>query len=221
MEEHGAIVRGMGSSKSYPTKKSSQGAKGKRKVKFETFVCSIKDCLEDCCWPAPAKRHVEVIKKENHICRCLNHFDEYMKSNKRNLAEEKGGVPTAPSGAMSSFEALFFHDVPPEVYKRLTQRYTGGHKKYGVGHTNLNWRVGLNDPKYIADRFNHAMDHIVNFLEDLNDKDDNLGGALWNIAFLIVAETRCPEAFREAFIQAKLFGEEAKKVQDRIKEQLK
>jgi hypothetical protein len=139
------------------------------------------------------------------------------RAQRRDLNKENGGVPTAPSGAMSSFEALFFHDIPPEVLVRLAKRYTGGHRKYGVEHVNLNWRTGLNDPKYIVDRFNHAMDHIVNFLEDQNDKDDNLGGAIWNLGFLIVAETRCPKVFREAFIQAKLFGEAAKKVQEKMK----
>lgn len=137
---------------------------------------------------------------------------------KRDVGSENGGVPTAPSGAMSSFKALMYHDIPPEIIRRLAERYTVGHKKYGVGHVNLNWKTGLDDPEYIADRFNHFMEHLMCFLESQNEKDDNLGAMLWNLGFLVVAETKCPEAFELTFIQGKLFGESAAKAQQVIKE---
>ena len=143
------------------------------------------------------------------------------KYKKRNLHTEVGGVATAPCGAMSSFKALFFHDIPPEVLFALANRYTGGHKKYGVGHVNLNWKSGLNDPEYIADRYNHAVTHLISITdEELEEKDEHLEGAIWNVAFLLVAKKRCPEAYKKAFVQGGLFGEAAKELQEKMKNEL-
>jgi hypothetical protein len=139
----------------------------------------------------------------------------------RDVAKERGGIPIAPSGAMSSFKALFFHDIPPEVLFALANRYTGGHRKYGVGHININWKTGLDDPEYIADRYNHAVTHLISNTDlDLAEQDEHLEGALWNVAFLIVAKKRCPKAFKEAFIQGNLIGKAAAELQAKMKEQL-
>lgn len=137
---------------------------------------------------------------------------------KRDLTKERGGKYKAnKSGAMSSYEALFYHDIPTVVLERLAKRYTGGHRKYGVEHVNLNWKTGLNDPKYIADRYNHAMQHMLDLKRFKNKTDDDAGGALWNIAFVIVAEHYFPEAFAEAFCQDELVGLEAKLHQEKLR----
>lgn len=152
----------------------------------------------------------------------LKQSQERRKGSRRKVDQERGGIPTGPSGAMSSFKALFFHDIPPEVLFALAMRYTVGHKKYGVSHVNINWKVGLNDPAYIADRFNHAMTHLISIMDhDLEEQDDHLGGAIWNVAFLITAKKRFPKAYKQAFVQGNLVAEKAKEFQDKLKELLK
>lgn len=139
-------------------------------------------------------------------------------------------VTTGKSTALSSHKALFFHDIPPELIRRIAKRYTGeikdgkpsgGHLKYGTGHLNLNWRVGLDDVEYVVDRFNHLVDHLLDFSENLNDFDDNLAAMAWCIGFLMEAERLAPEVFREAFGQCKLFGEQAKLKNEELKAGLK
>ena len=135
---------------------------------------------------------------------------------KRNIATETNAVAPGETEAKSSHEALYFYDIPPELIRRIGQRYTGGHKKYGVKHTNLNWRIGLTDPKYIADRFNHLVFHLLDFMENMNDNDDNLGGIAWAVGFLMEVERLAPNAFRNVFGQCKLFGESAKLFRSKV-----
>jgi hypothetical protein len=138
-------------------------------------------------------------------------------SKKRKVESEENKVATGTSEAKSSYEALYYHDVPPELIRRVAKRHTVGHKKYGVKHLNINWRIGLNDPKYIADRLNHMFEHMLCLLEDGNDKDDNLGAIAWCAGFLMEAERHAPEAFKSVLGQCKLFGQSAKDLQDKMK----
>jgi len=149
------------------------------------------------------------------------------KKGKTNTKSKELKVATGKTIAMSSHKALFFHDIPPELIRRIAKRYTGeidsygvplgGHVKYGIGHLNLNWRIGLGDPEYIADRFNHLVEHLLYFLEDGNEKDDNLAAIGWCLGFLMEAERHAPEAFKSVFGQCKLFGESARKLQEEMK----
>jgi hypothetical protein len=149
------------------------------------------------------------------------------KKEKRKIKSDDLKVATGKTIAMSSHKALFFHDIPPELIRRIAKRYTGetdsngvplgGHVKYGIGHLNLNWRIGLGDPEYIADRFNHLVEHLLYFLEDGNEKDDNLAAIGWCLGFLMESERHAPEAFKSVFGQCKLFGESAKSLQDKMR----
>lgn len=128
---------------------------------------------------------------------------------KRDITKEKHFVRSR-NGAKSSFNALYFHDIPPELIRRAAKRYTDGHKKYGVGTYNLNWRTGLDDIEYVMERFNHLWEHLLNFLEDGNDKDDNLGAIVWCCAFLMEVERLHPELLKQVIGQSKFEGKTAR-----------
>lgn len=133
------------------------------------------------------------------------------------MAKENSKVRTGKSEAVSSKLALFYHDIPPELIRRIAMRYTGGHKKYGIGHLNLNWRIGITDVAYVADRLNHLFEHILDFLENGNEKDDNLGAIAWSAGFLMEVERHAPEVLQSVIGQCKLFGESAKQLKDKMK----
>lgn len=114
------------------------------------------------------------------------------------------------SNAMSSTEQLFYHDIPPELIKRLAKRYTVGHKKYSGDVTmNLNWRSGLHDPFYCMDRLNHVIEHLMNFLEDGDVRDDNLGAIVWGCAYLMEVERLYPDVLTQVVGQMQLHGKHA------------
>lgn len=136
----------------------------------------------------------------------------------RNIAKEKNHVTPGKTEAKSSIQALFFHDIPPELLRRIAKRYTDGHKKYGVKHTNLNWRIGINDEEYVADRFNHLFTHLINFLEDGNDKDDNLAAIAWSVGFLMEVERHAPKILKSVIGHCKYFGNAAKTFRNSLKE---
>jgi hypothetical protein len=48
----------------------------------------------------------------------------------RNVETEETKVRTGKSGALRSKKSLFYHDIPPELFKRAALRHTVGHKKY-------------------------------------------------------------------------------------------
>jgi len=133
------------------------------------------------------------------------------KDTKRDVTAEEIKIKTGKSSALSSKRSLFFHDVPPELYRRTAKRYTDGHIKYSPNITmNLNWRVGLNDPFYVMDRLNHMFDHMIDFLEHGNSKDDNLGAIAWCCGFLMEVERVSPNTLKEILGQANLVGDNAK-----------
>lgn len=136
----------------------------------------------------------------------------------RRVAEEKLSTTPGKSIAKSSVKSLFYHDVPPELIRRIALRYTEGHQKYGVSHTNLNWRIGLNDSEYVADRINHMFQHMLNFLSDGDVLDDNLGAIAWSVGFLCEVERLSPSTLEEVLGQCKLYGTEAQKYKEVIEE---
>lgn len=128
----------------------------------------------------------------------------------REIQKEKHFVQDTKTGAKSSFKALFFQDIPPELLRRIAKRYTDGHVKYGQGVYNLNWRTGLDNPEYVAERFNHLWTHLINFLENGNELDDNLGAIAWSCGFLMEVERLYPDVLRQVIGQCNLSGEEAR-----------
>lgn len=80
------------------------------------------------------------------------------------------------SGAKSSEKALPYHAIDEVLLRRLALRLQKGIENYGEG----NWQKGVNDKEYQKERYNHAMQHMINFNKDGNTKDDNLGAiACW------------------------------------------
>ena len=141
---------------------------------------------------------------------------------KRDVANEEARVKAgSKSEALSSHSALFYHDVPPELFRRTALRHTVGHKKYIPEITmNLNWREGLDDPHYIMDRLNHMFEHMIEFLDNGNENDDNLGAIAWCAGFLMEAERVSPKLLRQCLRQSHYHGELAsKKKKKLLKEQ--
>lgn len=133
---------------------------------------------------------------------------------RRDITKETNAVKTGTSRAVSSHKALFFHLISPHTLRRLAKRKTDGGIKYGT----VQWRQGINDVEYVADRLNHMFAHMCNFLEDGNEKDDNLGAILWAVDALIEVERLAPEVLKEVVGTSKLFGESATAYHEREKE---
>lgn len=151
-------------------------------------------------------------------------FDEEVeKVRKRDVANEKHHVQTGTSEAKSSKQCLFYHDIPPEFYRRVAERHTVGHKRYNDDPVpitmNLNWRIGLDDPLYVMDRLNHMFEHMVSLIESGNAKDDNLGAIGWCVCFLMECERLHPDVFRKVICQCDYSGQDAKEQQDTLREQ--
>lgn len=123
---------------------------------------------------------------------------------RRNVAETSQ-VVTGNGPAKSSHPAMLFNLISPYVIRRLAQRFTVGGRKYGL----VQWRQGINDAAYVADRFNHLIEHLTAFQAEGNSKDDNLAAAMWNLAALMEVERLCPEALTHVVGITDLFGPDA------------
>jgi len=129
-----------------------------------------------------------------------------MATKKRNIVTETDKQTVGNSGATSSHRALMFNLVSSETIRRLAKRKTEGAIKHGL----VNWRQGINDAEYVADRFNHLVNHLLNFKDKGNRDDDELGGILWAVDALIEVERLCPEALKNVVGICDVFGEAAK-----------
>lgn len=120
------------------------------------------------------------------------------------------------SPALSSHQPLFYHDIPTEAIKVLTQRHTVGHKKYIPEITmNLNWREGLHDAHYIMDRYNHMWEHLLG-MQDADDSDDHFAGVIWNIGFMIEARRVRPDLVAQILGQSKYAGATATEMKEKL-----
>lgn len=128
----------------------------------------------------------------------------------RDLANENPGIAeiTGNSPAVSSHKALNFNLVSPHVLMRLAKRLSDGATKYG----SLQWRQGINDAEYVADRFNHTIQHMLNFMVEGNTKDDNLGAAMWGLHCMMEVERLAPEALNKIVGVSNIYGELATKM---------
>ena len=124
---------------------------------------------------------------------------------KRQIESETSKVKTGKSAAESSHRALLFNLISPYTIRRLAQRKTAGGVKYG----SVQWRQGINDAEYVADRFNHLMEHLLRFMESGNRDDDNIGAMLWALDALSEVERLCPQALERICGFSDLFGEKA------------
>lgn len=129
----------------------------------------------------------------------------------RDVKSETKKVQTGKSEAFSSERKLYYHDIPTELIRRVAKRHNVGHVKYNDNPVpiamNLNWRIGLDDPLYVMDRLNHVFDHLMDFMDNGDANDDNLGAIAWNIGFLMEVERLHPNVLREVIGQSKYSGE--------------
>jgi hypothetical protein len=124
---------------------------------------------------------------------------------KRAVEKETTIEKIGSSVAASSHRALFFNLISPYTIRRLAERKTVGGKKYGI----VQWRQGMNDAEYVADRFNHLVEHLLNFMDTGNAHDDNIGGMLWALDCLSEVERLCPAAFKHVVGISNVFGDSA------------
>lgn len=133
----------------------------------------------------------------------------------RNVAEEDSKVIVSHSPAVSSHKALSFNLISPAVIMRLATRLSVGATKYG----SVQWRQGINDKEYITDRFNHTVQHLLNFMQDGDTKDDNLGAMLWGIHCLMEVERLSPQSLENIIGISNIYGSIATKFHEAEMEQ--
>lgn len=134
-------------------------------------------------------------------------MSERRKNERRQVENETHVVTSGKSGAKSSKQSLYYHDVPTELFRRAALRHTVGHKKYSGDITmNLNWREGLDDEFYVMDRYNHLWEHLLDFQDNLNKYDDNLGAIAWCAGFLMEVERIHPKMLRRIIRQSRFHG---------------
>ena len=137
---------------------------------------------------------------------------------KRKVETEENKLTPGKSGALSSKKSLYYHDCPPELFRRTALRYTVGHVKYSNDITmNLNWREGLDDEFYVMDRYNHLWEHLIDFQTNLNKNDDNLGAIAWCCGFLMEVERLHPKMLRRIINQSRFHGKSANKYKEHLK----
>jgi hypothetical protein len=124
---------------------------------------------------------------------------------RRAVEKETTHEVVGASGAASSHRALFFNLISPHTIRRLAKRKTDGGIKYGT----VQWRQGINDAEYVADRFNHLFAHMLNFMESGNTEDDNIAAMLWALDALSEVERLCPQALAHVVGISDLFGASA------------
>lgn len=127
---------------------------------------------------------------------------------KRIVEKEKNKLVVGSSVATSSKLELFYNLISPHTIRRLAKRKTVGALKHGI----VNWRSGINDAEFVADRFNHLVNHLLNFVEKGNRDDDEIGGMLWALDALSEVERLCPDALKHVVGISNVFGDDAAKM---------
>lgn len=125
---------------------------------------------------------------------------------KRVVENENTKVVTGKSGASSSHKALSYNLISPHTINKLATRLSVGAQKYG----SVQWRIGINDAEYVADRFNHTVEHLMKFMHEGQAEDDNLAAILWGVNALCEVERLAPDAFKHIVGITNKFGESAR-----------
>jgi hypothetical protein len=71
-----------------------------------------------------------------------------------------------------------FDLIPPAGIERIAARFELGVKSHGEN----NWRKG--GPDFVKASVNHMVAHVMDYLENGNDTDDNLGAIGWAVCAL-------------------------------------
>jgi hypothetical protein len=127
------------------------------------------------------------------------------KTKQRDVINEQDKVQIGSTPAASSHQALFYHLIDPDTIRSVARRKTVGAIKFG----SVQYRQGLTDPKFVADRLNHFIEHLLQFLESGDTFDDNSGAMLWFLDMVQTIKRECPEVLEQVFGTSKLIGEAA------------
>ena len=109
------------------------------------------------------------------------------------------------SGALSSGKALPYWQMPLSLAESYARRALDGNapKEGRTPHPIHNWRGGLNDAKFIRDRYNHCVKHVLKLGNGITDEEDDVQGNIdaitWFAGFINEAQRIYPDAVKEAF----------------------
>ena len=100
------------------------------------------------------------------------------------------------SGAKSTVQKPRYDLVPPEAVRYIAERFGFGAKSHGP----RNWEKGICDDEFFTDRKNHAVEHLLNYVNGVTTVDpgrnrvdtplDHLKAAITNLAMLAAIEER-------------------------------
>lgn len=114
-------------------------------------------------------------------------------------------VSVGKSGALSSGKPLPIWQMPMSLVLSYARRALEGilPKEGRTPYPIHNWRKGLNDPKFIRDRYYHFMVHSLKLGNGVTDEEDTIQGNIdaitWFAGFINEVERLHPEALQEAF----------------------
>ena len=89
-------------------------------------------------------------------------------------------MATFTSGAKSSEEKPRYDLIPVEALKREAIRMAEGARAHGEN----NYRVGARDKRFIVDRINHAIEHLLKYANG-DRSEDHLAAVRCNAGMLI------------------------------------
>lgn len=88
------------------------------------------------------------------------------------------------SGAKSSEQKPRYDLIPVEALRREAVRMAEGAAAHGVN----NYRKGANDPAFVTDRVNHAIEHLLKYASG-DRTEDHLAAVRANTGMLIWLES--------------------------------
>lgn len=102
-----------------------------------------------------------------------------MKPGIMDLIEVKKQKPKAKS----EYIGCNYHQLHPDFIRRVAKIHAEGEKKYGYQNATL----GLTDQRWIDDRFDHAMDHLLRYREG-DRTEDHLAKVGWFLDLMMKVE---------------------------------
>jgi hypothetical protein len=82
--------------------------------------------------------------------------------------------------AKSDIVGFNYHQICPNAIRRIATIFHAGAKQYGEN----NYQKGINDPVWLNERFNHAMDHLLKYREG-DRSEDHLAKVGWYVCVLM------------------------------------
>lgn len=101
----------------------------------------------------------------------------------------------ADSDTLKSFEGNATRTIQKIRYDLLSPCFVAAIRRIATRatlgasiHGDRNWESG--GPKFVESTKGHLLAHVLDYLENGNVKDDNLGAILWNAAALVHFEEK-------------------------------